>query len=349
MSCPVVMVRRFLPADIRRAQGPSARSTEPRPGSHSRGPVAFAAHAFDCRFELVSGAEWIAAIRPMASKSFAIHVGEGGDMLDKTANPQHLGQPAQACASSARGISGLVATKVMRERGDDVTVFEKNGDIGGVWETGAILSRRADADAGQQCTPTPTSRCRATIRNGQPAPRSTPISMPTPPRSGLRDSIHFRHEVLNVRPAEGSRRLVGEAARRDGRRDHRELRRRDRRDRPVQRAAAPRPSRRGTRSPQPVGGSSIRPSMSMPRRPKGRDVVVVGLLEVGHRRRDERSRRRRAQRERRPIARRPGRSRTSSAAWSTSRTFSIAAPPRRCSCRGRRASSAVSCAACRRR
>jgi cation diffusion facilitator CzcD-associated flavoprotein CzcO len=32
------------------------------------------------------------------------------------------------------GVSGLVAAKVMRERGHDVTVLERSGDIGGVWE-----------------------------------------------------------------------------------------------------------------------------------------------------------------------------------------------------------------------
>ncbi|WP_163594837.1 FAD-dependent oxidoreductase, partial [Klebsiella pneumoniae] len=32
------------------------------------------------------------------------------------------------------GISGLVAAKVFKERGHRVTVLERGGDIGGVWE-----------------------------------------------------------------------------------------------------------------------------------------------------------------------------------------------------------------------
>ena len=117
-------------------------------------------------------------------------------MLDKTANPQHLGQPRRLCIIGS-GISGLVATKVMRERGDDVTVFEKNGDIGGVWEP-------ARSYPGVR-TQTPGSMYAYTDF-------AMPSDYPEWPtgaqvhayldayaaRSGLRDSIHFRHEVLNV-------------------------------------------------------------------------------------------------------------------------------------------------------
>ena len=43
------------------------------------------------------------------------------------------GAPGRVCVIGA-GISGLVAAKVMRGRGRDVTVVEKSGDLGGVWE-----------------------------------------------------------------------------------------------------------------------------------------------------------------------------------------------------------------------
>lgn len=53
-------------------------------------------------------------------------------MLDKT-TPTDPGVGKRVCIIGA-GISGLVTAKVLRDRGHSVMVFEKNGDIGGVWE-----------------------------------------------------------------------------------------------------------------------------------------------------------------------------------------------------------------------
>jgi cation diffusion facilitator CzcD-associated flavoprotein CzcO len=44
------------------------------------------------------------------------------------------GGPGRRICVIGAGISGLVAAKVMRDRGHDVTVVEKSGDLGGVWE-----------------------------------------------------------------------------------------------------------------------------------------------------------------------------------------------------------------------
>ena len=43
------------------------------------------------------------------------------------------GRGRTVCVIGA-GISGLVAAKVLLGRGHDVTVVEKAGDLGGVWE-----------------------------------------------------------------------------------------------------------------------------------------------------------------------------------------------------------------------
>ncbi len=54
-------------------------------------------------------------------------------MPDVGLTPKPAGQDRRIIVIGA-GISGLVAAKVMRGRGYDVTVVEKSGDLGGVWE-----------------------------------------------------------------------------------------------------------------------------------------------------------------------------------------------------------------------
>lgn len=48
--------------------------------------------------------------------------------------PRGPAGPGRRICVIGAGISGLVAAKVMRDRGHDVTVVEKSGDLGGVWE-----------------------------------------------------------------------------------------------------------------------------------------------------------------------------------------------------------------------
>ena len=54
-------------------------------------------------------------------------------MPDVGLTPEPAGQDRRTIVIGA-GISGLVAAKVMRGRGYNVTVVEKSGDLGGVWE-----------------------------------------------------------------------------------------------------------------------------------------------------------------------------------------------------------------------
>ncbi len=38
------------------------------------------------------------------------------------------------------GVSGLAAAKAFAERGHKVTIIERSGDLGGVWEPARLLS-----------------------------------------------------------------------------------------------------------------------------------------------------------------------------------------------------------------
>ena len=122
-------------------------------------------------------------------------------MLDKTAKVNSL-QPFRRICIIGSGISGLVAAKVMRERSNAVTVFEKSGDIGGVWEP-------ARSYPGVR-TQTPGSMYAYT---DFPMPADYP-EWPTgaqvhgyldayATRSELRACILFRTEVRKVSPAAG--------------------------------------------------------------------------------------------------------------------------------------------------
>ena len=72
------------------------------------------------------------------------------------------------------GVSGLVAAKTFGARGHQVTILERSGDLGGVWERRAPIPT-SRPKARRSSIATPTSRCRTPIRNGPRDRRFMPI------------------------------------------------------------------------------------------------------------------------------------------------------------------------------